>query len=151
MSYFDEEETVRRTQMRPVDGYTVGYTVARSATPEFANGQRVRLIDALGGGHATVIDTYRTGIYQVRLGNGVEVAVDNHALRRAAPIWKPGDVIVVRFAASLPSYTYVRGARNWPGDNRPAKTDHDVDMWYAGGKVTPVLQAGGEPFDKGRL
>lgn len=67
-----------------------------------------------------------------------------------APAWRAGDVVVVRYVSSPIAYTYVRGARGWPGERAP-KTDADMDQLFAEGRVTPVLQAGGEPFDEGRL
>lgn len=70
---------------------------------------------------------------------------------RTAPIWRPGDVVVVRYRGDDgPAYTYVRGAADWPGDRRP-KTDAEISALYDTGKVQPVLQAGGVPFDRGRL
>lgn len=73
-------------------------------------------------------------------------------LRGPAPEWRPGDVITIRFAngSQAPEYTYVRGAREWPGERRNL-TDAEVGRRWNQGKVRPVLQAGGQPFDEERL
>ncbi|MEV0267732.1 hypothetical protein AB0H43_03070 [Hamadaea sp. NPDC050747] len=112
----------------------------------------MKLIPALGGGTATLkapfIDAY--GLWQVTLSDGAEVILSNHGMRPFAPEWRPGDVVVVRYHPSSRPYTYVRAEDNWPTSRVP-KTDAQVDALYAAGKVTPVLQAGGEPFDSRRL
>lgn len=68
----------------------------------------------------------------------------------AAPVWRAGDVVVVRYEGNPTPYTYVRGSRNWPGERSP-KTDAQMDALFAERAATPVLQAGGEPFDPARL
>lgn len=69
---------------------------------------------------------------------------------RLAPEWKPGDVVIVRFEPGGQRYTYVRGRSSWPGEH-VSKSDEQIDALYLDGKVQPVLQSGGEPFDEGRL
>lgn len=70
---------------------------------------------------------------------------------RLIPAWRPGDVIVIRHTgSSAPGYTYVRGATHWLTSTRPM-TDETVNRLFNAGKVTPVLQSGGEPFDLARV
>lgn len=68
-----------------------------------------------------------------------------------APVWKPGDVVVVRYYADGTPYTYVRGLHGWPGENAAAKTDAAISRLWREGRAEPVLQAGGAPFDRSRL
>lgn len=68
-----------------------------------------------------------------------------------APVWKPGDVVVVRWSLGSKPYTYVRGARTWPGDETLSKKDAEISRLWREGKAEPVLQAGGAPFDRSRL
>jgi hypothetical protein len=72
------------------------------------------------------------------------------AVERSAQKWQPGDVVVVRYN-SVPTstpwddttpYTYVRGAKDWPGDRRASRTDAQIDQLFAEGKVTHVLRDG---------
>lgn len=69
---------------------------------------------------------------------------------RHTPKWRAGDVIVYTFPSSAAEYTYVRGSSSWPGQAR-SLTDAEVDGAYLEGRVRPVLQGGGKPFDVARL
>lgn len=119
---------------------------------------RARLRDDLGGGVVKIVDTYHSlDLFQVRPESGKpDFVVSSHALTRFAPTWRPGDVVVVTFGPIRPTpagtYTYVRGRESWPTDaQRPPKTDEWMTRLYLEGRVRPVLQAGGEPFEGGRL
>ena len=122
------------------------------SVPTFRVGERIRLLDELGGSAVTIKGLYAApDMWQVELPSGKNICVSSHALRRSMA-WKPGDVVIVRYSgpSSLP-YTYVRGALGWPGENRAAKTDAQITDLYFSGKAKPVLQAGGEPFASARL
>lgn len=58
-----------------------------------------------------------------------------------APVWLPGDVVVVRYLGNPTPYTYVRGERDWPGDRRP-KSDAEISRLYAEGRAEHVLRNG---------
>ncbi|TDC35723.1 hypothetical protein [Micromonospora sp. KC213] len=124
----------------------------------FKKDDRARLRDDLGGGVVKIVDTYHSAdLFQVRPESGKpDFVVSSHALTKFAPTWRPGDVIVVTFGHGprpnpAGTYTYVRGRESWPTDaQRPPKTDEWVTRMYLEGRVRPVLQAGGEPFDGGR-
>lgn len=146
MSIYDTPHDV---DMSEVFG-RLGGTRSVSA-PRFKRGQRVKLRAELGGKFAEVVDGYGVGLWQVRVG-AYNFVVSDHALEKHAPMWLPGDVVVVRFESNpVDSFTYVRGAVDWPGDRRPAKSDAFMDRLYLMGRLEPVLQAGGVPFDGGRL
>ena len=90
-----------------------------------------------GGGH-----------YLSRMHTGAATIVER--LADPAPIWWPGDVVLVKYHPLGDSYTYVRGVRGWPGE-RVAKTDEQLTALWREGKVKPLLQEGGKPFDMTRL
>ncbi|SCL32957.1 hypothetical protein GA0070616_4599 [Micromonospora nigra] len=119
----------------------------------FPPGTRARLRDDLGGGTVRIVDRYGGGLRQVRPDNGgSDFVISGHALRRPAPIWKPGDVVVVRYGPRATPYTYVRGNGGWLVEKgREPKADEWMTAQVDAGRATPVLQAGGEPFDGGRL
>lgn len=130
-----------------------GYA-GRRLTPSAARyslNDRIRLIPELGGAIVTVKRVDPTGeALSVELPGGKVIAVGSDAIRRPME-WKPGDVMIVRYAEGGTPWTYVRGARNWPGDNRAARSDETMTKLYYEGKAVPVLQAGGEPFAAERL
>ncbi|RLK22652.1 hypothetical protein DER29_0490 [Micromonospora sp. M71_S20] len=71
---------------------------------------------------------------------------------RKSPTWRPGDVVVVFYGPHRTPYTYVRGRETWPTDEgRQPKTDEFMTAQLDAGRLKPVLQSGGEPFDGGRL
>ncbi|MFD6638339.1 hypothetical protein ACFWDN_21260 [Micromonospora chalcea] len=71
---------------------------------------------------------------------------------RKSPTWRPGDVVVVYYGPQRNPYTYVRGRENWLVEQgREPKTDEFMTAQLDAGRAKPVLQAGGEPFDGGRL
>ena len=68
--------------------------------------------------------------------HGLEVSV-----RRTAPTFRPGDVLVVRFPGNPTAYTYVRGRRDWPGDGM-RKTDAEMAALWQEGKAHLVIRDG---------
>ncbi|MDG4792711.1 hypothetical protein [Micromonospora sp. WMMD1082] len=124
-----------------------------AARDPFPPGTRARLRDDLGGGTVRIIARHGVGLYQVRPDNSAkDFVISNHALRRPAPAWRPGDVVVVRYGPRGNPYTYVRGNGGWLVEKgRTPKTDEWMTVQVDEGRATPVLQAGGEPFDGGRL
>lgn len=118
--------------------------------PRFRPGQKVKLPAELGAATGEIVDCYGANLWQVKIG-AQQFVISDHALKPAAPKWRPGDVVIVRWhGPSSAPYTYVRGMYSWPGERSP-KTDAQIDELYLAGKATPVLQSGGEPFDKERL
>lgn len=128
---------------------------ARSPEPRrFRNGQKIRLIDELGGGLAEIVDAYSSplGVWQVRLPTGNNIVLSERGFRPFTPTWKPGDVVVIEYGPHRVTYTYVRGREAWlVEDGRPQKPDAFMNAQYAAGRLRPVLQSGGEPFDSARL
>lgn len=63
-------------------------------------------------------------------------------VKRRAPIWKPGDVVTIRFNGprSTP-FTYVRGRRDWPGDGT-RQSDAEVTRHWHEGRATLVMRDG---------
>lgn len=59
-----------------------------------------------------------------------------------APVWQPGDVVVVRYPGNPTAYTYVRGAKTWPGEYAAAKTDAQINALFEEGNVEHVLRDG---------
>lgn len=129
------------------------YADAWLAAPLFSPGSRVRLVDELGGAAATIKDAYRvTGLFQIELSGGKNVVVSAHALQPVTPTWQPGDVAVIHYGPHRTPYTYVRGREAWLVEkDRPQKSDSFMNAQLAAGRLKPVLQAGGEPFDPARL
>ncbi|MFG3710116.1 hypothetical protein [Micromonospora sp. NPDC047730] len=141
--------------MPPRSPYDVltSFGTARAVTPRFRPGQKVKLPAELGGKVGEIVAHHGAPYalaWLVKV-DGVHLIIDEPHLTKAAPQWRPGDVVIVRWhgATSTP-YTYVRGMYSWPGERSP-KTDAQIDELYLAGKAKPVLQSGGEPFDEGRL
>ncbi|MEU4568653.1 hypothetical protein [Micromonospora sp. NPDC023956] len=133
------------------DPYAINYLLREVHPPHrFGRGQRVKLADELGGGVVEIVDRYAPTIWQVKTAS-TQFLVSEHVLKKAAPVWQPGDVLVVRWHGPRSrAYTYVRGMKCWPGETA-SKTDTEMDDLFLAGKAEPVLQTGGVPFDKSRL
>jgi hypothetical protein len=57
------------------------------------------------------------------------------------PKWQPGDVVTIKFDAYGSPYTYVRGSKDWPGENVKL-TDAKVDDYYRTGKAKHLVRNG---------
>lgn len=126
------------------------YGTDRAYTSRFRPRQKVKLPAELGGATGEVVGSYGPALWEIKVGAYVLV-VSEDVLEVAAPQWRPGDVVIVRWhGPTSPPYTYVRGKFRWPGEQRD-RTDAQIDELYLAGKAKPVLQSGGEPFDEGRL
>lgn len=102
------------------------------------------------------------------IGRSIVRSLDDHGslehLGAPPPKWLPGDVVLLCFDPTEvrswgdravrrqtgKTYTYVRGVRDWPGD-QSRMTDAEMSAYFAAGQVTPVLQSGGLPFSILRL
>jgi hypothetical protein len=67
-------------------------------------------------------------------------------VQRKAPIFRPGDVLVVRFTDSPVStpYTYVRSRRDWPGDGARKSDAEMADLWREG--KAALIARDGQPL-----
>lgn len=70
--------------------------------------------------------------YSVEVSNGTVSFTQKKEVR----VWRPGDVIRVRFGGKGSNpYTYVRASRTWPGE-ATTLTDEDVERYDSLGLVT---------------
>ncbi|MGZ0151863.1 hypothetical protein ACXJJ3_32725 [Kribbella sp. WER1] len=115
---------------------------------KFQRGRRYRvLVEGVGENDYSL----RVGGATVRFGpisDRTKVRVEE--LPPEAPKWRAGDVLSLQFVRGGSSYTYVRGLYGWPGE-RKSLTDAEIDRSWRLGLVTPLLQAGGQPFDMERI
>jgi hypothetical protein len=71
---------------------------------------------------------------------GVEVEVKP----KSDPVWRQGDVVMVKFAEGRREYLYVRGVTRWPAPTR-SLTDQEVNRLFHAGLVRRVRVVSEQP------
>lgn len=132
-----------------MDYYLDPYAIRRDPRPSL----RPRLEVQRSGSKVYAITPGATPADVLR---AAEAILKDHGVKatitRTAPTWKPGDVVVVFYGPHRAPYTYVRGNAGWLVEKgREPKTDEWMTAELDAGRLKPVLQSGGEPFDGGRL